>query len=651
MNQQSFVYRFGEFRLDVGRRLLFKEEELVLLPPKAYEILQLLVENNGQLVEKNELMRKIWHDSFVEDNNLTVNVTIIRKALQEKSGDNKFILTVPRRGYRFIAEVTKADYSEENNTVDVFKPREIIKTELEILPHSLLSEAPEFSQNKKPAPRKYLIPTIIAVALLICCGFVYWNFASRKIESLGQIQTLAILPFKPLVMSEPDSILGVGMADAVISKLSGIKRITVRPTSAIVKYAALQKELNMIGTELGVDALLDGNIQRTGDKLRVSVQLIRVSDNSPLWASTFEAKESDIFALQDSISSQVTESLALKLNDAERQQINKHSTQNPEAYKLYLNGIYQLNKRKLDTTKLAISYFEQAIEKQPDYALAYTGLGDGYVMLGNQEALLGGLSLSENIPKAKSALTKALNLDNTLAEAHASMAWVSIWETGDVTIAMQKLQRALELKPDSVNALHYKALLLMIKGEFDQALIEMRKAQQIDQFSLVINVNIGTILLRQKRYQEAEIQCRQSLELDPNFPRAHWVLGLVLEQQGKFSEAINSFQRAVELSNGGTLAKASLAHAYAKAGNKAEAEKILLDLIANSNKNYVSQDALAAVHTALGNSEKAFFYLDKAVKERQFSMFQLKIEPHFDELRSDARFQEIELRMQNKPSE
>lgn len=641
MIQNGLVYKFGEFRLDVSRRLLFKGEETIFLPPKATEILIFLIEKRGKLVEKKELMQKIWQDSFVEDNNLTVNITIIRKALQEKSGDNKFILTIPRRGYKFVADVYEEEPLKEveSNPTAVFPEVEKI-SETEYIP----SIKPVIQTNSN---RKYFALSVIAILILISSGFVYWNYASKKIEDPSQIQTLAILPFKPLVISEQDAVLGIGMADTIINKLSEIRRITVKPTSAIVKYAAQKKELNIIGKELQVDALLDGNIQRTGDKLRVSVQLIRVSDNAPLWANTFDAKESDIFALQDSISNQVADSLAIKLDENERLRLSKNSTQNPEAYKLYLNGLFQLSKRTLESTKRAISYFDQAIEKQPDYALAYSGLGDAYIMLGNQEALLGGLSPQENIPKAKSALTKALNLDKSLAEAHASMAWVTIWETGDRLLAMQDIRRALELKPDSVNAHHYLALLHLIQSEFDQSLLEMNKALQIDQFSMVINVNIGTILLRQKRYDEAEAQCRKSLELDPNFPRAQWVLGLVLEQKGNYDEAILAFQKAIEIS-GGTLAKASLAHALARKGNRIEAENILNDLIAKSNKEYIAPDSIAAVYTALGDKDKAIFYLDKAVSERQFSMFQLDFEQHFDDLRADARFQKIIDRMDEK---
>ncbi len=652
MNQQtSRVHQFGNFRLDVGRRLLFKNQEQVSLPPKAFEILQFLIESNGKIVEKSELMQKVWQDSFVEDNNLTVNMTIIRKALGEKRGENKFIATIPGRGYRFVAEVFEESADdflilEEISTTDVLIREEFFETETEKVINPQNSALLLSPKSQTFSNRKYLFASI-AVLLLICCGGIYYFAISpRKIENPNQIQTLAVLPFKPLAMNEQDAILGVGMADALISKLSKIKRVTVRPTTAITKYAAQNKDLMTIGNELNVDALLDGKIQRDGEKLRVSVQLIRVSDNSPLWAGTFDAKESDIFALQDSISAQVADSLALKLDDTERRQITKHPTENAEAYKLYLNGIYQLNKRRLDSAKLSISYFEQAIEKQPDYALAYAGLGDAYVMLGNQEALLGALSASENIPKAKSALTKALNLDESLAEAHASMAWVSIWETGDIIISTKNVNRALELNPNLAIAHNYNGLLKMTKSEFDSALLEMQKARQIDQFSLIYNLNIATILFRAKRYDEAEAQCRKTLELDPSFARVYWLLGLIYEQKGNFTEAVSSLNRAVELSGGGTLAKASLAHAYAKSGNRAEAEKILNELLANEREKYVASDSIAMIYAALGDKEKAFFYLEKAIKESPFSMFQLAIEQRFDEIRDDSRFQKIQSEMQ-----
>ena len=645
--QNSIVRRFGEFRLDAGRRLLFKNAALVALPPKAFEILRFLVESGGQLVEKTELMREIWQDSFVEDNNLTVNMTLIRRALGEKRGENRFIATIPGRGYRFVADVFEDEAAEdfpvieEITTTDVFIGEEFSETAAESVVN------PPISASLPPARKtdffaRHRLPVAALILTILLGGVVYFALTPRRIENPAQIQTLAVLPFKPLAMNEQDAIFGMGMADAVIAKLSRIKRVAVRPTSAIVKYAAQNKDLTTVGTELNVEALLDGKIQRNGDKLRVSVQLIRVSDNAPLWTKTFDAKESDVFALQDSISEQVADSLALKLNDTERRQIGKHPTDNPEAYKLYLNGIYQLNKRSIASVKLAISYFEQALEEQPDYALAYAGLGDAYVMIGNQEALLGALSASENMPKAKSALTKALNLDESLAEAHSSMAWVSIWETGDIVISIKDLNRALELNPNLALAHNYNGLLKMCRSEFDEALLEMRKAQRIDQFSLIYNLNIATVLFRARRYGEAAAQARKTLELDPNFARAYWLLGLIYEQEENFPEAVSALGRAVEISGGGTLAKAALAHAYAKSGNRAEAEKRLGALLAESHEKYVAPDSIAMIYAALGNREKAFFHLERAVAERPFSMFQLGIEQRFDEIRRDPRFRKIQ---------
>lgn len=655
MNPQfSTVHRFADFRLDIGRRLLFKNDETVALPPKAFDILQFLVESGGNLVRKDELMQAIWADSFVEDNNLTVNMTLIRKALGEKRGENKFIATVPGQGYRFVADVFQEDSDdililEKISMTDVFIKEEISQTDAEnfVIPTQNTLLLPPKSNSK----RKYLLAATAVFILIFCAGLFYFASTPRRIETPNQIQTLAVLPFKPLATNEQDVIFGLGISDAVIAKLSRIKRVTIRPTTAITKYAAQNKDLTIIGNELKVDALLDGKIQRDGDKLRVSVQLIRVSDGSPIWANTFDSKESDIFALQDSISEQVAELLALKLNDEERRQINMHSTENAAAYKLYLNGLFQLGKRNLDSTKLAVAYFEQAIELQPDYALAYAGLADAYMLLGNQEALLGGLPPSETLPKAKSALTKALNLDKNLAEAYATKAWLTVWETGSAELATQDLRRALELNPNLSHTHHYYGIALMIQGKFDESLNEMKKAQEIDQFSLIVNLNIGTVLFRAQRYAEAETQARKTIELDPNFSRGHWLLGLIQEQQGKFPEAISSFRRAADLSGNGTLALASLAHAYAKSGNRSEAKKILDELLKNQEKRYVAPDYLAMIYTALGDKDKAFSQLERAAQDRPFSMFQLEIEQRLAELKTDPRFQKIRTEMQKNKSE
>jgi DNA-binding winged helix-turn-helix (wHTH) protein/tetratricopeptide (TPR) repeat protein len=616
----SSIYRFDAFRLDAGRRLLLKGDEVVALPPKAFDILLFLVLSEGRVVEKEDLMRYVWEDAFVEDNNLTVNMTAVRKALGEKGGENKFVVTIPGRGYRFAPAVTEDDETES---------------------------VPGLASRKTATK---WIAAALAIAILAGTGSWLYLRATSAPPTVnnGQVRTLAVLPFRPLAASEQDTILGLGMADAVISKLNNTRRVTVRPTSAIAKYAAGNPDMLAAGRDLSVDAVLDGRMQRSDDTLRISLQLVRVSDNLPLWTGTFDTKEKDIFALQDSISTQVAESLALRLNDEERRRLSSHSTENSEAYKLYLNGIFQLNKRNLQSAERSIEYFNQAIEKQPDYAPAYAGLGDAYVMLGNQEALLGAQAPAGNVVRAKAALEKALSLDESLADAHATMAWISIWETGDITLSEQNLRRALELNPVLAIAHNYSALLKMTRSEFDDALSELEKARDIDRFSLVYNLNIANVLYRARRYDEAEAQCRKTLELDPNFARAHWQLGLTLEGRGNYAEAITELRRAAELSGGGPLARASLAHALAKSGNRAEAIQILNDLLANSEKRYIAPDSIAMIYTALGDKNKAFAYLEKALAERPFSMFQLGIEQRFDDIRSDPRFAVIENKLKEK---
>ena len=617
----SSVYRFDNFRLDAGRRLLLKGDVVVALPPKAFDILLFLVLSEGRVVEKEDLMRYVWEDAFVEDNNLTVNMTAVRKALGEKRGENKFVVTIPGRGYRFAPAVTEDDENE-----------------------------PVSGPASRKIPAKWVAAAALAVVIL--GGTALWLYVrstgAPTTANTGQVRTLAVLPFRPLAASEQDTILGLGMADAVISKLNNTRRGTVRPTSAIAKYAVGNPDMLAAGRDLGVDAVLDGRMQRSDDTLRITLQLVRVSDNLPLWTGTFDTKEKDIFALQDSISTQVAESLALRLSDDERRRLSHHSTENSEAYKLYLNGIFQLNKRNLQSAERSIEYFNQAIEKQPDYALAYAGLGDAYVMLGNQEALLGAQPPAGNVVRAKAALEKALSLDDSLAEAHATMAWISIWETGNTTLSEQNLRRALELNPALAIAHNYNAILKMTRREFDDALSELEKARDIDRFSLVYNLNVANVLYRARRYEEGEAQCRKTIELDPNFARAHWQLGLILEGRGNYADAIAELRRSVELSGGGPLARASLAHALAKSGNRAEAEKILNDLVANSEKRYIAPDSIAMIYTALGDKNKAFAYLEKALADRPFSMFQLGIEQRFDDIRGDSRFAAIENKLKEK---
>lgn len=625
------VYHFEGFDLDSGRRLLMRDSEIVALSPKAFDILLYLVQRRGELVSKDELMKQVWPDSFVEENNLTVNMTLVRRALGEKRGENRFVVTVPGRGYLFAAPISL------NGT-------ETAVTEPNIASVTTASAA-ELTTST-PFPHRRSLILVLGVLVLAALAIGAWWFFRRPVSTppANQIRTLAVLPFRPLAPNEQDAILGVGMADALIAKLSDLRRVTVRPTSAIAKYTAGNTDLLAAGRELNVDAVLDGKLQRSGDVLRITVQLVRVSDNAPLWASTFDTKETDLFALQDSISAQVADSLAFRLNDDERQRIARHSTDDPEAYKLYLNGLYQLNKRTLQSAERAREYFDQAIQRQPNYAAAWAGLGDTYMILGNQEALLGSRSPLEYIPKSKAALQKALSLDASLAEAHATMAWVSIWETGEITVSQEDLRKALAQNPELANAHHYNGLLLMIRGRFDEALSEMRKAQAIDQFSLIYNLNIATVLFRTKRYDEAEVQCRKTMELDPNFARAHWLLGLIYEQRGKYTEAIASLRRAVELSGNGTLARASLAHALAKSGVRPEAEKLLAELIARRREQYVAPDYLAMIAGALGEKERAFQFLEEGLIDRPFSIFQLGIEQRFDDLRVDPRFAAVETR-------
>lgn len=359
-----YVYEFGDFRLDVGKHLLLRKGEPVPLPPKVFDLLLILVESQGQELKKDELIHRLWPDSFVEESNLTQSVFLLRKALGQSRGENRLVVTIPGRGYRFV---------------------EVVK------PVGAEGFATSFGQARE------LMPAADSVA----------------------VRAIAVLPFKPLGAEAGDQYLGLGMADALINRLSHIQQIAVRPTDAVLKYTDPAQDPLAAGRELGVDALLNGRFQRAGEIIRVTVQLVRVGDGSLLWAEKFEEHVGNIFAVQDSISEQVGRALALKLSSEERKRLTRRETDSAEAYQAYLKGRYYSTKWTYSGWTKEIEYFSHAIEADPNYALAYTGLADAYYIVSNLY-----LPPHEAMPKVKAAAMKALALDDALAEAHSSLALV-----------------------------------------------------------------------------------------------------------------------------------------------------------------------------------------------------------------------------------
>ena len=575
--QFSRVYEFGPFRLNVTEGLLLRDGRPVPLTPKALAILSVLVRKSGCLVEKSELMETVWPDTFVEESNLTQNIFTLRKLLGKDAHGRSYIETVSRRGYRFMAEVR--EFRDEG------------------LPPAAADDGVSSPGGGRRA-----------------------------------LTSIAVLPFSLIGEGSEDEYLKLGMADALITRLSNIRKIVLRPTSAVRKYVSHEQDSIRLGQKLGVDAVLEGTIRLKGEHIRITVQLVSVRDETTLWAESFNEKFTDIFAVEDSISEQVAAALILKLTSDEKRRLTRHYTEDVEAYQAYLKGRYFWNKRTEEGMRKGVICFRQAIEIDPLYALAYAGLADSYNLLGIYNVS----APREIFPKARAAAVKALEIDDTLAEAHTSLAHVLQYFDWDWAGAEREYRRALELNPDYATTHHWYANYLMTMGRHAEAMEEMRRAQRLDPLSPIIEGNIGNHLYYTRRYDQAIKHFRKMLEMEPDFYGTHSNLGGAYEQKGMYEEAISEFEKALALDDN-LSTRAWLGHAYAIAGKTAAAHEVINDLKERAESRYISPYDIAMIYVGLGEREQAFAWLDRAYEDRSDSLVWLKIDPRLDSIRSDPR--------------
>ncbi|HKY42814.1 MAG TPA: protein kinase [Pyrinomonadaceae bacterium] len=452
-----------------------------------------------------------------------------------------------------------------------------------------------------------------------------------------QIKSVAVLPFKPLVADNRDETLELGMADTLITKLSNIRDVDVRPISAVRKYTGLEQDAIAAGREQQVDAVLDGVIQRAGNQVRVSVRFLRVNDGSQLWSGQFQENMTQIFAVQDSISERVASALALTLAGGERQQLTKHHTENAAAYELYLKGRFQMSRLTDDGFLKGRDYFQQAIGLDQNYALAHAALADSYVVLGGWNVA----TPRETFPKAREAAVKALQLDPSLAEPHATLAMVSFAFDWDWNAAEQEFKRALDLNPNYPDAHQLYGYYLAAMKRFDEALGQMQRAKELDPASLSKLAGIGEVLNYMGRTDEAKVQYEKCLEMDPNSGFAHWSLGNVYVHKRMYDQAIAQYQKAIPLSGTSPDEPSTLAYAYAKSGKRKQALDTIAELIETSERRYISWTLIAAIYAALGDHDEAFKSLQKAIEQRDGVLPFINIDPIFEDVRSDDRYAEV----------
>ncbi len=629
------LFEFGPFRLDSEDRLLLHQGRPVPLPPKAADILLILLRNNGHVVHKDELLLQVWPDTFVEEANLAQNVSILRKALGESRGDHGYIETIPTRGYRFVAPLRVFDDREGPVIV---QERTLMRVQVE--EEGSEEAAPTVfamvAQRLRGRGSK-LAAVLVGVALV---GGVAYFAARRKPAAPADptvVRSIAVLPLQTIGSEEDLGYLGLGMADALITKLGKLRQIRVRPTSSVREYADGDRDVLAVGRTLGVDAVIDGNLQKSGQRIRVTVQLLQVRDGAVLWTGQFDEEFTGIFALQDTISEEVARGLALSLTPAEHQQATKRYTESAEAYRLFLQGRYFGAKRTQEGLRKSLEYFERAIEKDPRYALAHAGLAETYVAQGGHNAA----AAHEAYPKAQAAARKALALDDTLAEAHTALAFVQYEYGWDWEGAEREFQRGIELNPGLANAHHWYAHYLMALGRTEEARLPIERALDLDPLSLIINANAGFRYYCARQYDQALDHYRKTLEMDPSFPVIHGYMGLAYESKGMYEQAVAEFQTASALATGIREYPAALAHAYAASGRRREAHQILTELLARSRREHVPSYSIAVVYVGLGDHDRAFAWLARAYRERSGSLSYLKVDPRLDSLRSDPRFKDL----------
>ena len=623
----SVIYAFEEFEIDSSKRLLFDPNGKPLqLMPKAFDILIYLVKNHQRVIEKDELMDAIWPDTVVEENNLTQNVSSIRKVLGERHRENRFIATVPGKGYKFVADVRIAARGDSI-------PARSIDSASESL--AALPKKGSDSVVRRVFNERFLLISLAGLVVITSVGGAWWwnSVNSRS----GEVRSLAVLPFKPLTLDRRDESLEMGMADTLILKLSGVERVRVRPLAAVRRFSAVDQDVLSAGRQLGVDAILDGRLQIADDRIRATVQLLSVADGRQLWAGQFDEKLTDIFAIQDSITQKVANELKFQLGARSR----KTYTESVEAYQLYMRGNLHARRLIRPEVEKAIEFYRKAIESDPGYALAYVEIANA-----NRALVLTGDARSLDLmPAAKAAALKALELDPELADAWAALATSEFWIDWDWKGAEEHYKRAIELDPTNAPSRLFYSHLLSNLGRNNDAIVEIRKAREIEPASLITNAVEGQILFFAGDINGAETVLRRTIDLDGNFWLSHLFITRVYLSRGQWDEAAASALKAAELSGGSAEAIATAAYARSLGGRPEEARRILGDLTERAKSRYVPAYALAQIYLVLGDKDRTIEFLEKSIQEREPLMVFLKVEPKWDPIRNDPRFINILERM------
>ena len=606
-NGDKQLYEFGPFRIHTAERVLYRGDEMIPLTPKAVDTLLVLIADRARVMDKDELLKLIWPGIYVEEGALAKNVSALRKAL---GGDaEEYIATVHKRGYRFVAPV---------------KDGKLVKP-------------PDPDRDRTNDRLKWIkrLAWVTPAGLSVWLVYLWVGIPVPPTP----IRSLVVLPLDNPSHQAAQEYFTESMHEELINTLGRIEALRVISRTSAMVYKDAHKSLPQIAQELKVDAIVEGSVLESQDKVRITVELFEGKTDKQLWAQDYERDLRDVLTLQGEVASAIAHEIQIKVTPQEQQRLARPQQVDPAAYLEYAHGRYHWNKRTPEGLRKSIEYFQRAIQKDPGYAPAHAGLADALSLLGSIGC--DALPPSQVMPRAKAAAEEAIKLDDHLAEGHASLAYVKLSYEWDVAAAEKEFKRAIQLNPRYATAHHWYAHCFLARGQPEQALAEIRQAEASDPLSFIISMGVGWFQYHARRYDEAINSYRSTLELNPDFPLTHCTLGMALVQKKLYAEALAEFEKAKTSRGSPAFALANMATTQAMAGQPAEAHRSLQELKHLAQGQYVPAIYYAAIYAALGDNDRAMQWLEKAYQERSDYMMYLKTEPAFDSLRADRRFQHL----------
>ena len=614
---------FGPFSLDPKQRVLLRDGKAIALTSKAFEILNLLVENHGRALSKEEMMRQVWPDSFVDESNLAQHIFHLRKVLGDTHEGREYIETLPRHGYRFVAEVQQGPVKSAEVTVSTGDTGKAVVA----------------VANSNPTKLRWVLG--IAAGFLLAVFALVFEERGRMGDA-GPVRSgkvmLAVLAFENLSGDPQQEYLSSGLTEELITQLGSLEpgRLGVIARTSAMQYKGSRKDVRQISRELGVDYVLEGSVRRDGERVRITAQLIQVKDQTHLWAKEYDRGLKDILGLESEVAGEVAREIRLRLTPAETARLAATHPVDPEAYEMYLKGRYFWNKRNEAAYLKAIEYFNQAISRDPEYARAYSGLADAYALLGswpNAE-----VPRKVAMPRAKEAALTALKLDDSLAETHASLAFVEMHYEWDWKESEREFRRAIELNPNYATGHQWFAYWLMAQGRRDESIAENELARKADPLSIIIRTDAADLLCAAGRFDEAIRKVQEAMDLDPDFRLAHYFLALAYSGKQMYPEALAEYQKSVALDSKDEWSLSGLGWVYALMHDRMNAKKIIRRLKQDARERPDLALEIAIIYSALEEKDEAFAWLERAYQNRDGGLMFVNSYWYFGRIRSDPRF-------------